>query len=61
MVKKIEKHILGEKCRHLKSVAKELILEREVSTFFREALTPKVSDLKLENEVSTPDIKSVDT
>ena len=68
MAKKIEKQVLDEKYRHLllkgqhlKSVAKELILEREVST-------PKVNSQRLESEkmkcrhliqeVSTPAVSS---
>ncbi|GFY92764.1 hypothetical protein Acr_08g0011600 [Actinidia rufa] len=45
MAKKIEKQVLDEKCHHLKLVAKELILEREV-------LTPaiKVSTLEVDSQ-----------
>ena len=50
MAKKIEKQVLDEKCRHLKSIAKELILEREVSTSTTEMSTPKVSSQRLEFE-----------
>ena len=50
MAKKIEKQVWYKKCRHLKLVAKELILEREVLIPTTEVSTPKVSSQILEFE-----------
>ena len=48
MAKKIEKRVLDKKCQHLKSVDKELILEREVSTPATEVSAPKINSQRLE-------------
>ena len=63
MAKKIYKQVLDKKCRQLKIVAKDLNMEKEVSTPSTEVSTPEVmkKDSNLGNKVSTPNTRSVDS